>query len=318
MKAYEKYQHLEGEPLEGRDIKESTSNFWGEGKWNNFVKPFLVHNGLSSWSENMPFSENHNGQILVDMGCNKGLFLKMAEDMGFNAIGVDSNEGAVQTGNDWAENHGYKYKILKYGIENCIDTLPLADYTVLANAHYYFTVNDWLEYLDKLQYKTRYVIIVTDEKRHMNKCWASADVKDIREVFKNWDEVGFVDTLSQDDPAPRKLRSLCFKSRFIDKISVDKIANPDPAREMFYIQLGSGKEWQDTDYYEFLKDYRKDWGEERLTKWVQERIINYYSIYDIGLSKPIIVDSRYNILDGNHRFAVLKSLGFKNIFIRKI
>lgn len=307
MKRYEVYQHLEGEPLEGRDVGEATSKFWGEGKFNNFIKPFL--------------HKDFERETFVDMGCNKGLFLKMAEDMGFTAIGVDSNKGAVEAGLRWGKEHGYKYDIKRYGIEHSIEKLPMADYTVLANAHYYFMVNDWLAYVDALQYKTRYVIIVTDEKRHLQRCFASADVRDIREVFKNWDEVGFIDVMSQDDPAPRKLRSLCFKSRFIEKVGVDTIDSSNHVQDEFYAQLDDGKEYKETKYYKILKKYRirdHGWEPERLEAWFRERVGVYEDIKKNGVRVPIIVDKDDLILDGNHRYSLLKHLGFKDVFIRKI
>lgn len=307
MKKYEVYQVLEGEPMSDRDKREATSKFWGEGKFNNFVKPFL--------------KKEFEKETLIDMGCNKGLFLKMAEEMGFNAIGVDSNAGAIEAGKRWRDENGYNYDLRQFSIENCIDTLPMADYTVLANAHYYFTVNDWLEYVDVMQYKTRYVIIVTDEKHHLQRCWASADVRDIREVFKNWDEVGFIDVMSQDDPAPRKLRSLCFKSRFIDKMSVDTIDSSNHVQDEFYAQLDEGMDYKDTKYYKIIHKYRirdHGWEPERLEQWFQERIKVYENIKKNGVRVPIILDKDNRILDGNHRYSLLKHLGFKDVFVRKI
>jgi hypothetical protein len=304
MKSYETYQHLPGEPMTDRDKKEEHSKFWGIGKWNNFVRPFLPKH---------PDKED----ILIDMGCNAGLFLSLAEDMGFNAIGVDSNEGAVQKGLEWRDKNDKNYQIIHSDINACIDDLPVADYTVLANAHYYFTVNDWFDYLDKLQYKTRYCIIVTDEKRHLNRCWASADVEDIRSFFKNWDEVGFIDVMSQDDPSPRKLRSLCFKSRFVDKVPVDTLDASNHVQDNFWGEIDIGKNFKETKYYRILVKYRKNWEPGRLDKWMQDRVDNYESIKKNGLRKPIIVDKNDRILDGNHRYSGMINLGYKNIFIRK-
>ena len=305
MKKYEEYQHLPGEPMTERDKKEEHSKFWGKGKWNNFVLPFLKFEPES---------------ILIDIGCNAGLFLNLAEDMGFNAIGVDSNEGAVKKGLEWRDKNGKNYQIIKSDINNCINNLPVADYTVLANAAYYFTVNDFLDYIDVLQYKTRYCIIVTDEKRHLNRCWASADVEDIRSFFKNWDEVGFIDVMSQDDPSPRKLRSLCFKSRFVDKVPVDTLDASNHVQDEFYPQLDEGKAYKDTKYYKIMHKYRirdHGWEPERLEEWFKERVRVYEDVKSNGLRVPIIVDKDDRILDGNHRYAVMRHLGFKNIFIRK-
>lgn len=286
-----------------RDRIEANSPFWNEGKWNNFVKPFL---------------KEKDEITLIDMGCNAGLFLKLAEDMGYNAIGVDSSKEAVDRGIKWRNENKGGYKMILKGIENCIEDLPASDYTVLANAHYYFTVNDFLNYLDKLQYKTRYCIVVTDEKKHLNRCWASADVEDIRSFYKCWDEVGFIDVLPQTGGSPRKLRSLCFKSRHIDRELIEKIDSSNHVQDDFYAELDSGKGYQDTKYYKILKKYRAKWGEEKLNKWIVERIENYESIKMEGLKVPIIIDRNNRILDGNHRFAGWRNLNHKYIYTRKI
>ena len=66
-----------------RDKQEKGSKFWNKGKWDNFVLPFLP--------------DDCGEMTLIDMGCNAGIFLKLAEDKGFKqVIGVDSNREAVK------------------------------------------------------------------------------------------------------------------------------------------------------------------------------------------------------------------------------
>ncbi len=304
-KPFEEYQFLEGTEMTERDKLEVGSKFWNKGKWDNFVAPFLP--------------ENCNGMVFVDMGCNAGLFLRLAQDKGFERIvGVDSNEGAVNRGIEWRDKTGGNYKILNLPMEKCIDDLPIADYTVLANAHYYFTINDWLDYLDKLQYKTRYCIIVTAEKRHLNRCWASADITDVRRYFKTWEEMGFVDELpTEGDPMPRRLWGLCFKSPFIERVPIEGLDCGNHVQDRFYSELDSGMDYHRTRYYRILKHYRKNWGIERLDKWFEERIRVYEDLKKNGLKRPIYVGENNLILDGNHRYAMMKTLGYKSIFIRR-
>lgn len=306
MKPYAVYQCLEGEPMTERDFTEAGSKFWNEGKWDYFVAPLLP--------------DDCRGMTFIDMGCNAGLFLKLAEERGFmDVIGVDSNDEAIQRGLAWRDKRGGTYKILKFGLESCIDELPMADFTLLANSHYYFTVNDWLDYIDKLQYKTRNVIIVTTEKSNKNRCWAPADVPTLRSCFKNWDEVGFVDALpTVGDPSPRKLWSLCFKSRFIDRARISDLDSSNHVQDGFYGELDSGKEYHDTKYYRILLKYRAKWGQRRLDRWVEERIRVYESIKEKGLQKAIIVGEQNHILDGNHRYAMMRTLGDQDIFVRRI
>ena len=152
MKPFKTYQYLEGTEMTERDKSEAGSKFWNEGKWDNFVAPLLP--------------EDCSGMTLVEMGCNAGVFLKEAEKRGFSrVVGVDSDQVSVERGRAWRDRHGKGYKFLLKRMEDCITDLPVADYTVLANSHYYFTINDWLDYLDRLQYKTRFCIIITAKKR---------------------------------------------------------------------------------------------------------------------------------------------------------
>lgn len=305
MKKYEVYQCLHGEPMTDRDKLEVGSPFWNEGKWDNFIVPLLP--------------ENCSQLTFIDMGCNAGLFLKLAEERGFEQIiGVDSNPTAVERGLAWRDKNGSKYKIIEAKIENCIDDLPLADYTVLANSHYYFTINDWIDYLDRLQYKTQYCIIVTAEKRRINLCWASAAVSDIRRYFNCWEEVGFIDELPLVGNNPRRLWALCFKSPHLEKVKIEDLHSNNKWQNNFYEEIDKGIDYRNTEYYKIVKDYRKKWSEVYLDMWFQERIKVYLDIKESGMKMPIIVNQDNIILDGNHRYGMVKSLGYRNTFIRRV
>lgn len=305
MKPFESYQYLNGTEMTERDKLEVGSKFWNRGKWDNFVAPLLP--------------ADCTDQAFVDMGCNAGLFLKYAEERGFrDVVGVDFNQEAVERGEEWRDKNGGKYRFLLGRMEDALERLPVADYTVLANAHYYFTINDFLDYLDKLIYKTRHVIIVTAEKRHGNRCWASANVEDIRRYFNRWEEVGFVNELpTEGDPMPRRLWGLCFKSPIVERVPIDSLDCGNHVQDQFYSELDSGTEYHSTRYYRILKHYRAKWGKEKLDEWFRERIRVYTSIKIDGLLKPILVGPGNLIVDGNHRFAMLRNLGYKTILIRR-
>ncbi|KKR28421.1 MAG: hypothetical protein UT61_C0050G0005 [Candidatus Woesebacteria bacterium GW2011_GWA1_39_8] len=305
MKPFREYQYLDGEPMSERDKKETRSKFWNKGKWNNFVAPFLP--------------KDCGEMTLIEMGCNAGLFLKLAEEKGFGqVVGVDADEEAIRRGLAWRDKNGNKYQIIHSHMEKCIDSLPLADYTVLVNSHYYFLINDWLDYMDKLQSKTVFCIIVTAEKRYRRICCASADFTDIRSYFKNWDEVGFIDELPlEGDPSPRRLWGLCFKSRTLERVPIESLIYKNHEQDKFYEELDRGIGYKNTHYYKFLKDYRKWWSEDRLNKWMLEKIAAYENVKKNRLTKPIIINSDKIILDGNHKYAMMKHLGFKSILVRK-
>jgi len=305
MKPFQEYQYLEGTQMTDRDKLEVGSKFWNKGKWDNFVLPLI--------------KEVDKDMTFVDMGCNAGLFLKFAEDMGFgHVVGVDSNEEAVKRGAEWRDKNGGKYRFLCAPMEKCIDELPCADYTVFANSHYYYTINDFLDHLDILQYKTRYVIIVTAEKRHLNRCWASADIQDIRRWFKLWEEVGFIDEIpTEGDPVPRRLWALCFKSPYLERIPASSLDASNHVQDQFWGEIDEGKDYHDTRYYHILVPYRKDWGKERLDKWMEDRIKVYLDIKANGMKKPLLIDQGVRILDGNHRYSGMINLGNKSILVRR-
>jgi len=305
MKKFEEYQYLDGEMMTERDKLEVGSKFWNRGKWDNFVAPFLP--------------EDCSDLAFVDMGCNAGLFLKFAQDRKFGqVIGVDSNEGAVNRGLIWRDKMGGTYQIRLSEMGDSIDNLPIVDYTTLANAHYYFTIEKWLDYLDKLQYKTRYCIIVTAESRFKNRNAALTDVPSIRNYFRGWDETGFINALpTEGDPMPRKLWSLCFKSHHIEKAPIESLMSSNHYQDNFYAELDKGTPFQETHYFRVMRRVHRRWPEEEFINWIRERIKIYEDVKKNRLIKPILIDSENIILDGNHRCAMMKHLGHKNVFVRK-
>lgn len=306
MKPFSSYQHLSGYPMTERDKKQVGSKFWGKGKWDNFVSPHLP--------------KDCSGLSVVDMGCNAGLFLKLAQDRGFEKIiGVDSDPTAVKNGREWCAGNGGGYEIIEEKIEKVINELPIVDYTILSNLHYYFTINDWMDYLDKLRLKTRYVIIVTAQKNHVNRCWASADVPSIRNYFKEWKEVSFVDELPlEDDPDPRQLWSLCFESPLLSKVEMGTLDSSNHVQDAFWGEIEDGKHYTETRYYRILKKYRAKWGKERLHQWLEERLRVYADMKKNGQKIPILIDhfNPTRIVDGNNRYSMKMHLKDKYIYAR--
>jgi hypothetical protein len=297
MKEFSSYQLLSSETPTERDLKQVNSKFWGKGKWENFVLPHLP--------------KDCKGLSLVDMGCNAGLFLKFAKDKGFGrVIGVDSNNESVTRGNKWANENRYDYKIIN-SLMHTAD-LPIVDYTVFANSHYYFQIDDWVHYLDKLRNKTRFVIIVTAEKHRINSCWAQADLERIRGYFKDWKEVSFVDELPMEgDPDPRRLWSLCFESPNIVKLNYDEIEVHNHVQDGFWTELDKGTDYKKTKYYKILVPYRAKWGKRLLNKWVEKKIEVYKNLKENGQFQAIYVNKNKSILDGNHRARMIYELGWE-------
>lgn len=306
MKPFSSYQYLEGDMTE-RDKKQVGSKFWNKGKWDNFVAPHLP--------------PDCSDLSFIDMGCNAGVFLHLAKRRGFQTVlGVDSNAESIKRGEEWRIKNGDEYKLICSPMEKIIDDLPIVDYTVLANAHYYFTIDNWLEYIDKLKLKTKYVVIVTAEKQHVNRCWASADVPSIRHYFREWKEVSFVDEMPYgNDPDPRKLWSLCFENPFIEKLEMGSLDSSNHVQDKFWGEIDSGKHYTETKYYKILVKYRVKWGQERLHRWIEERLKVYEDMKKNGQKIPILVDfwKKDRILDGNNRYSMKMHLKDKYVYARR-
>ena len=304
MKKFSNYQYVEGFPMTERDKKEVGSKFWNEGKWENYVKPFI--------------KEDPKDKTLVDIGCNAGIFLREAKDMGFErVIGVEADGGAYRKAIKYRKMILGDYEIYKKRMETCLKWLPMADYTVLANAHYYMLIKWWLDYLDKLRYKTRYAIIVSAKKGE-RRSKASADPEHIKEYFKDWEFVGEIPEIPlKDDPFPRRLYGLCFKSKDLHREILEDLDNGNHQQDDFYKELDEGKKYNKTNYYKRMKSYRKNqWSAHKLDTYMKGKAKLYKDIKKNGIREPIILLPNKRIVDGNHRSRMLKNLGYKTVITR--
>lgn len=307
MKRFSNYQYVGGIPSE-RDKKEMGSKFWNKGKWDNFVLPFL--------------SDDCNEKVLIDMGCNAGVFLQLAAEKGFDRIiGVDSNKEAIRRGIKHRTTVSGKWKFSNRDIRDSVHRMPIADYVIMAMSHYYIPIDHFLKFVNELQTKTIYCIIVTANKRE-KLCKASAATQDIRNYFKLWKEVGYIPELPLDnDPFPRRQWSFCFKSPHIERVNIDTLDCGNRIQGGFWQDLDDGKDPFKSRYYRILKPYRLEknpespsvWSEKQLIKYVNDKVALYESIKKSGLQDPIIINSDNRILDGNHRSEISKHMGYKTI-----
>lgn len=306
MKPFATYQHLNDELDTARSIKEKDSKFWNEGKWDNFVAPFLP--------------ENCEGLTLVEMGCNAGLFLKLAKERGFSqVVGVEASSKAFSRGIAYRDKVGGEYDIQRRYMERSLKHMPMADYTIFVNAHYYMHIAEWLKYVDALAGKTHYCILVTDKKRERF-CVASPDIDIIKRYFKHWKLVGHIPELQPgNDPHPRRLQSLCFESPFVKRMPVDEIDCGNHVQGEYYRALDKNKNPLQTRYFKILEKYRKrKWSREQIIEFMQDKVKLYESMKKDGLIDPIIINSSNRVLDGNHRFKILEHLGHKSVLVRRI
>lgn len=132
MKLYQNVV-IQGEDVVYESGKRKHSKFWNEGKWYTFIEPLLPKN-----CEDMTF---------VEVGCNAGLFLKLAKEREFrHVIGIERDSTNVKYACKYRDQLGYDYKVLHrtVGKDFDFDELPVADVTLLSNVHYYFDIQTWL------------------------------------------------------------------------------------------------------------------------------------------------------------------------------
>jgi hypothetical protein len=253
------------------------------------------------------------------VGCNAGIFLREAKDLGFDrVVGVDYNKMAFQRAIEYRDRINGDYELYRWKMQRCIDKLPLSDYHVMANTHYYFTIKDWLLYMDALQYRTRYCIIVSAKKR-FKAFKVKADPESIKEYFKDWEFVGEIPEIPlEGDPYPRRLYGLCFKSKYLKRLPIKDFANRNKLQKGFYKELDEGKEPKDTKYFQRWTHYKKDKEKpKRIERRINKKAKVYKDLKERGLRRWIIVDRENRIVDGNHRAKMLEHLGHKTMLVRR-
>lgn len=193
----------------------STSRFFNEGKWHNFIEPLLP--------------KDCSEMTFIDFGCNYGIFLKMAKERGFeNVLGVESNKTVC----DVAEKYlGPNSNIICTQVDgdivrnNFICDLPATDYILLANFHYHVYTSVLIHFLNLMRRKTRYAIVVSVEDARSKLYSAKSDIASVRRYFRLWDEVQLINNVPEEgDLTPRKMYSILFKTE-IDRIPISDVTS---------------------------------------------------------------------------------------------
>lgn len=318
------YQNIPLEGVSWQNANRVESKFWNEGKWDNFISPLL--------------SDDCSDHTFVEMGCNAGLFLKLAEDRGYrNIVGVEKDRTPVNEGLRYRASIGYNYKIIKrtlggkFGEDGDfdIDELPLADVTVMSTFHYYIGINAWIKYLDRLKSKSVYCLLVSRPRMKRLHWKAYSSLEALQGYFGGWEQAIFIDGVSQDgDPSPRNLFSVLFKSPVLERIPIDDIHIRESEDDSMYLAMKdlalivSG----DKHVNRFETEYYKKWVERKKGRWKQKTIDNFVSnkfelmmsIKENGQKEPLIINSDGKLSDGGHRLVILKALGYKSAVVRRI
>lgn len=314
---------LEGKDLPAEFVNRKGSNFFNEGKWNNFIAPLLPADATD--------------MTFVEIGCNVGLYLKTATEYGFrNVVGVERDIENVEMASNYRDAHGMDYKVLhrEVGKDFDWDEIPVADVVLLSNVHYYIHMSDFMPFLDKMLYKTRYCIVVSRQMREKKHGHPRPEESYIRDMFKRWNLVRVRHTSSQmidGDPHPRQLHSMLFQSIELQRQSIEDyttrtqryvkqqefidIALKGPPYDFDMRETENFKYWQNRKQKE-KKTEKGRWSDDDILKHCWYRFHFVESMVSEGMIEPVLVYPHRECIDGGNRAQVLKLLGYKSIIVR--
>lgn len=300
----------------GTSQRRKYSNFFNEGKWNNFIEPLLPKD-----CKDMTF---------IEIGCNAGMYLKLAKEKGFrNVIGIEKSESTCKVGEDYRDSLGLDYEIINKKINQKFDfdSLPIADYVILANLHYHLLLDDFIYLIERLKNKTCYCLIVSVKIKQPH--WKpKGDIESIRAYFKNWKEAGVINPIStKGDSRPRELFGILFKSglerRRIKNLrsSQHKMIKKSPSLEKL---IGDVINYRDIDvrshpyYARTVWSRQHKWTESQMYNFVKDKINLAIDIRDNGIKRAVNIEEDGRMLEGNHRLVILRHLGYKSVIVKVI
>lgn len=283
------------------------SKFCNEGKWENYIEPLLP-----------------DGEVFIEYGSNAGMFLKLARKKYNRVIGIERDNNDVAVAEKYRGDDDYK--IIHADLNGFdLNTLPLADVTLLSNFHYHQHIDEFRRMLDILEHKTCYVLIVSAEapQRH----WRAQPYReDIMSYFRHWELSGEVKELPvENDPHPRKMFSILFKSPKIERILLSEIEIAGSKSALQYVSGRefardsiNGKDWR-TSKYRILQNCVRlhPWSQSRVDQFIEGKYHLARSIASDGLREPLLIDRNGYLVDGIHRYLTLLGLGDSAI-VRKM
>jgi len=202
--------------IDGKDYGDGAvrkhSAYCNEGKWKNFIEPFLLNDCTK--------------KVFVEYGSNAGLYLSLAEKRGFERVfGIERNSKDVIVAEKYRKHNKQNYTNIKANIDDTFDfnSLPVADITLLANFHYHQHIREFMDLLDILETRTHKVIVVSVEldKPHWR---AQPGRENVEYYFRRWfleDKIPL--HYDENDPHPRKMFSYLFESSKIRSLPTEMI-----------------------------------------------------------------------------------------------
>jgi hypothetical protein len=310
------YQTLDIDGVVFEDPNRKHSKFWNEGKWDNFIAPLLPD----------------ERRTFIEIGCNAGLFLKMATDAGYkDVIGVEGNGQIMRQAERYRESVGGDWKLIprRVGVNFDLDKLPVADVVLIANMHYYLPIGVFSKLVDDLRNRCLYCIVVSAKaKRRPGN--ALYDYRSVYCYFRDWDyveSIGHIDP--EGDPCPRPdMYGVLFKGN-LTAINVDEYfeaaKNPGhrshglaPAMRDFFerVLVDDPFKYEDTALYEYWRKREARRTPEKTNKRLDYKASLALDVQATGMKEPIYLNSNMKLLDGIHRLCIAKLLEYEHILAR--
>ena len=258
----------------------------------------------------------------------------MATDAGFkDVVGVEGNSRIMQQAEIFKNSSGGEYKLIqqRVGVNFELDQIRLSDVVLMSNMHYYVGVPEFARLVDDLRNRCLYCIIVSAraKRRKGNALW---DIHSIRGYFRDWEEIGLIDGLDdENDISPRpQMYGILFKGN-LSTINVDEIYDAwelasrswkhksyelPPALEDFFGRVLAGEtiDYEETLLYEYWRKREP----KRTAEHCRRRLIYKESlakdIQENGMKTPIhYIEKNGQLRDGLHRLCLAKLLEHKHV-----
>jgi len=314
--------HIDGVDAVFEDVNRKESKFWNEGKWDNFIKPLLPK----------------ERQTFLEIGCNAGLFLKMATDAGFKRVtGVERNRQIMNQAKRFREYNGGQYKLInqRVGVDFELDQVQLSDVVLMSNFHYYLGIPEFARLVDDLKNRCLYCIVVSAraKRRSGNALW---NIESVRGYFRDWEELGVIEGLDDEsDISPRPhMYGILFRGNLsvmdVNKIYDDWVQAAQSwkhksyelprALETFFDQALNGEmiDYEETLLYKY---WRKRVTSRSPEACIKKLIYNEALAKDIqenGIKTPIYYVDNVHLRDGLHRLCIARLLGYEHVLGKKI
>jgi len=306
---------IDGVDLPAEYANRKGSRFFNEGKWRTFIEPLLP--------------PDPQERTFVEIGCNVGLFLRLATEYGFGrVVGVEADADNCAMAEQYRDARGLGYRVLHraVGDDFSFDELPVADVVLLSNVHYYIPMADFMPFLDRLFHKTIYCIVVSRAMQDKNRGYPLPELEPLRLMFRDWQVERVLRTSSRmlkDDPHPRRVYSVRFRSR-LERQPISDYTTRGQRYEkqqefIDIIKAGQDVKLEDTLNWRYWQQRKSGrWSDAQIRAHVQHRYDLVRDIMENGVREPVLAWPDRVGIDGGNRAQILKLLGYNSLIVRVI